>query len=106
MKKKLSKVLALCAALATLVVSTIGTAFAAEPTIVDYTQKGSITVHKYAEESFLDSTNYLTQTEMQNYIDGLDDQLTPLADVTFRYLKVGDVKQYTKLVTELMVETL
>ena len=100
MKKKLSKVLALLVALATLAATSLGTAFAAEPTIIDYSQKGSITVHKYDEDSFLDSTNYLTQKEMQDYIAGLGDQITPLADVTFRYLKIGDVKQYTKNVVD------
>ena len=96
MKKYLTKTLALLVALATMLATTVCTAFAAEPTIIDYTQKASLTVHKYSEDSFRDSTQYLTQKEMQDYINAQGNLLTPLADVTFRYLKVGDVKQYTK----------
>lgn len=75
-------------------------ASAVEPTIIDDSRKGSLTVHKYAEDDFYDSTEYLTQAEMEDYIAGLGDTVTPLADVTFRYLKVGDVKQYTKNVVD------
>lgn len=97
--KKMHRIFALILAMA-MVLGLMTTASAAEPNIIDGSQTGSITVHKYQEDSFLDNYNYLTQGEMADYIDSLGDQLTPLADVTFRYLKVGDVKQYTKYVTD------
>lgn len=97
MKHKISRAFALILALALCLASFVS---AAEPTIIDYSRKGSLTVHKFAEDDFYDSTEYLTQAEMKDYIAGLGDTVTPLADVTFRYLKVGDVKQYTKTVVD------
>lgn len=93
MKKNIRRAWALLLALVMCLATSV---LAAEPTIIDYGRKGSLTVHKYAEDDFYDSTDYLTQEEMEDYISGLGETVTPLADVTFRYLKVGDVKQYTK----------
>lgn len=97
--KKMNRIFALVLAMA-MVLGLMTTASAAEPTIIDGNRTGSLTVHKYEEDTFLDNYNYLTQDEMSDYVASLGDQLTPLADVTFRYLKVGDVKQYTKYVTD------
>ena len=99
MKKKIYRAMMLILALALCIASAFP-ALAAEPTIIDESQTGSLTVHKYSEDSFLDSTDYLTQKEMEDYIANLGSQVTPLADVTFRYLKVGDVAQYTKTVVD------
>lgn len=97
MKKNIRRAWVLLLALVMCLATTV---MAAEPTIIDYGHKGSLTVHKYAEDDFYDSTEYLTQDEMKDYVAGLGDMVTPLADVTFRYLKVGDVKQYTKNVVD------
>lgn len=99
MKKHFTRVLALALSLV-MAIGLMTTASAAEATIIDESKTGSLTVHKYAESEFLDSTTYLTQEEMADYIEGLGSEITPLADVTFRYLKVGDVKQYTKYVID------
>ena len=97
--KKMNRIFVLVLAMS-MVLGLMTTASAAEPTIIDGSRTGSLTVHKYEEDTFLDNYIYLTQDEMSDYVASLGDQLTPLADVTFRYLKVGEVKQYTKYVTD------
>lgn len=69
---------------------------AVEPTVIDTSKKASMVVHKFKEDTFLDATEYQTQAEMANYIASLSGKITPLADVTFRYVNIGDVVQYVK----------
>lgn len=94
--KNLKRLYAMILAMA-MVVATMATPVAAtESTIIDTSKKASMTVHKYKEDTMLDLTGYKTQKEMEDYIASLGGQITPLADVTFRYVRIGSVKQYTK----------
>lgn len=74
MKKNIRRAWVLLLALVMCLATSV---LAAEPTIIDYDRKGSLTVHKYAEDDFYDSTEYLTQDEMKDYVAGLGETVTP-----------------------------
>lgn len=69
-------------------------AFAADNVTIDTTRNGSITVHKY-EGKPLCSGGYDSQKDIADAVASAD-ELVPEAGIVFRYLKVGDVLQYTK----------
>ena len=57
---------------------------------------GSLTLYKYDGDAISGDGQYLTQKEMADLIASEGDSLKPLQNVVFAYLKVGDVRQYTK----------
>lgn len=58
---------------------------------------GSLTIHKYVGNELEEMGEYPTQAEMEAAVEQAlgDGQLTPLSDVVFSYLRVGEVAQGT-----------
>ena len=71
-------------------------ASATEPEIWDDTRTGSLTLIKYDEDTWLESNSGLTQSELAAYLQQHPDTLIPEAGVVFRYLKAGEMVQYTQ----------
>ena len=71
-------------------------ASAAEQEIWDDTRTGSLTLIKYDEDTWLESNSGLTQSQLAAYLQQHPDTLIPEAGVVFRYLKAGEVVQYTQ----------
>ena len=80
---------------ATMVISMGISASASGDVTIDTTKSGSITIHKY-EGIPLDSVSpYDSQSEIASAVAAAGN-LRPEAGIEFRYLKVGEVLQYTK----------
>lgn len=62
---------------------------------IDTTKRGSITVHKYEGVPLTSVSSYASQSEIASAVTA-SSELRPEAGIVFRYLKVGDVLQYTK----------
>lgn len=62
---------------------------------IDTTKSGSITVHKYEGVPLTSVSPYDSQSEIASAV-AASNELEPEEGIVFRYLKVGDVLQYTK----------
>ena len=76
-----------------LVLATTAAAVPGAESVIDYNRTGSLTLQKFTENSEI-STD-LTEQDLAEYLQQNPGALTPLADVTFRYVKIGEIQQYT-----------
>lgn len=63
---------------------------------VDNGIKGSLTIHKYVGDAINGLDEYASQKELDMAVKNAGESLQPLEGVTFKYVKVGDMGQYTK----------
>lgn len=96
---KMFKRMSMLLVAATMMLGTVGTNIHAEDeSVIDDSKQGSLTLYKYNGDPVLTNDTYHTQKEMDDAVqDALTNgKLSPMEGVTFNYLNVGDVKQYTK----------
>lgn len=63
---------------------------------VDNGIKGSLTIHKYVGDAINGLDEYASQKELDMVVKNAGEALQPLEGETFKYVKVGDMGQYTK----------
>lgn len=66
-------------------------------TVIDYSVKGSVTLYKYNGNPLEGLDEYSTQAEMEAAVNAAAGDLVAMEGIEFSYLKIGEVKQYTKV---------
>lgn len=93
MMKRFSILLVACAMLCTSIAHVM-----ADNETMDASKKGSLTLHKYEGDPLSDVDAHTTQNEMATKVNEkvTSGDLKPMAGITFHYLPIGSVGQYTK----------